>query len=196
MVLLLEENKELKNILIENVKTTNIINNNSNNRSFNLNFFLNETCKNAMNINDFIESIKLQLNDLINVGKVGYIEGISNIIIRNLNALDITKRPIHCMDQKREILYIKDANKWEKENITTEKVRKIIKTISSKNIKLLPQYREKYPDYSNCESKKSDEYNKLVMEVMGGPGDNISEKENKIIKNISKATIITKKHII
>jgi len=192
---LLNHNNNLTNQIFDIYKNQNIniTNNNinSNNKTFNLNFFLNETCKNAMNITDFIESIKLQLTDLIAVGEVGYIEGISNIIIQNLKSLDITERPIHCTDKKREILYLKDANKWEKDN-EKNKLRKVIKNVASKNIKLIPEYREKYPDYINSKSKKSDEYNKLIMEAMGGSGDNTLEKEDKIIKNIVKEVIIDK----
>ena len=193
--IMMEINKQnlsaINNNITNNLKNNLTNNINVNNKSFNLNLFLNDMCKNAMNLTEFIESIKLQLNDLINVGELGYIEGISNIIIQNLNAMDITERPIHCTDKKRETLYIRDENKWEKDDFKNNKIRKIIKTLSGKNIKLLPQYREKYPDYSISTSKKSDEYNKLVMEAMGGHGDNTLEKENKIIKNIVNATYLT-----
>jgi len=174
---------------INNINTTN---NNSNNNTFNLQFFLNETCKDAMNITDFIDSIKLQLNDFVNIGELGYIEGISQIITTNLKALDVHQRPIHCTDNKRDILYIKDKNKWEKEDENKNKIRSLIKTITNKNIKLIPQFREKYPAYSNPDSKLSEQYNKLIKEAMGGNGDNNEIKENKIIKNISKVTTIDK----
>ena len=165
---------------------------NSHNKAFNLQFFLNETCKNAMNIKDFADSVELELSDLENVGKNGYIQGISNIIIKNLNALEVEKRPIHCTDNKREIIYIKDEDKWEKEEENKPKLRKLIREISHKNICMFKKYREKYPDCDNYESKKSDLFNKIVYESMGGKGDDETVKEKKIINNISKQIIIQK----
>ena len=198
---LVKENSELKNMMIEQqsmmleflkngINTTTTTN--SHNKTFNLQVFLNETCKDAMNITEFIDSINLQLSDLEKVGEVGYVEGISNIIVKNLKALDITQRPVHCTDKKREILYIKDENKWEKENDENYRIRNVIKKVSSKNIKLLKDFREKYPDCNKSESYRSDQYNKLIIEAMGGKGDNDFEKENKIIKNIAKEIIIEK----
>ena len=175
--------------LTENGITNNSHNTtNSNNKAFNLNFFLNETCKNAMNITDFVDSIKLQLSDLINVGELGYVEGISNIIVKNLNALDITERPVHCTDKKRETIYIKDENKWEKDE-NDKKMRKLIKNVAYKNQKLFPQFKEKYPDYNESYSKYSDQYSKIVIESLA---DGDTEKENKILKNISKVITIDK----
>jgi len=171
---------------------TNNSHNNSNNKSFNLQFFLNETCKNAMNISDFVNSVKLQLSDLEEVGEKGYVKGISNIIIKNLRSLDVTERPIHCTDKKRETLYVKDENKWEKENSENKKVRIVIKQIAHKNTFLLKSFREKYPDCIKSESKYSDKYNKILVETMGGHGSDDNEKEVKIIKNISKEIIVDK----
>ena len=200
---LIKDNKEMKQIILEQnntisnlVKngTNNITNslNNNNNKTFNLQFFLNETCKDAMNIMDFVDSIKLQLSDLEKVGEIGYTQGISNIITTNLKALDITQRPVHCTDKKRETMYIKDEDKWEKEDEQKTKLRKIIKRVANKNIKLLPQFREKHPEYKNSTSKLSDKYDKMVIEAMGGAGDNDLEKEDKIIHNISQCTTIDK----
>jgi hypothetical protein len=154
--------------------------------------FLNETCKDAMNIMDFVDSIKVQLTDLEKVGKIGYVEGISNIIVKNLNSLDETKRPVHCTDSKREVMYIKDEDKWEKENETKQKLRKAIKHVAHKNSKMLKEFKTKHPDCEKSESKFSDQYNKLIVEAMGGKGDNDLEKEDKIIKNIAKEVIINK----
>ena len=200
IISLLNQNNQLQNQIIELCKDkkniTNInsdVNINSNNKTFNLNVFLNEHCKDAMNIMDFVDSVKLQLSDLENVGKLGFVEGISNIIVKNLKALDIHKRPVHCSDSKREVMYIKDEDKWEKENEEKNKLRKVIKHIAHKNSKLIPEFRAKYPDCNKSESKKSDQYNKLVIEAMGGSGDNDNEKENKIIKRIAKEVIIDKK---
>ena len=198
---LIKENYEFKQLLIdqnkkiiEMAKTTGNynINNNSHNKTFNLQLFLNETCKNAMNITDFVDSLQLQLSDLEKVGEVGYIEGISNIIIKNLNALDVTERPIHCTDKKRETMYIKDEDKWEKENENKIKMHKMIKKVSNKNINLISEFREKYPDYKKSNSKVSDQFNKIIIESMGGHGDNDFEKEEKIIKKIAKEVFVDK----
>jgi len=200
---LIKDNKDMKQIILEQNNTinnlvkngtnnnTNSLNNN-NNKTFNLQFFLNETCKDAMNIMDFVESIKLQLSDLEKVGEVGYTQGISNIITTNLKALNVTQRPVHCTDKKRETMYIKNEDKWEKEDDNKTKLRKAIKSVANKNIKLLPQFREKNPEYKDSSSKMSDKYDKLVIEAMGGAGDNDIEKEDKIIHNISKCVILDK----
>ena len=187
---LIEQNAELTKNGINNTTISN--NTNSLNKTFNLQFFLNETCKDAMNIMDFVDSIKLQLTDLEKVGQIGYVEGISNIITTNLKALDVTQRPIHCTDKKRETLYIKDEDKWEKENEEKKKLRKAIKKVANKNIMLLQKFKEVHPDCGKSASKFSDQYNKIIIESMGGPGDNDVEKEDKIIKNISNVTTIDK----
>ena len=198
MKYLMKENSKMKNMMIEVIKTgthntiNNTTNNNCNNKSFNLNVFLNETCKDAMNITDFVDSLQLQLSDLEKVGEVGYIEGISNIIIKNLNALDVTERPIHCTDKKRETMYIKDEDKWEKENEQKDKMHKMIKKVSNKNINLISEFREKFPDYKKCNTKVSDQFNKIIIESMGGHGDNDYEKEEKIIKKIGKEVFVDK----
>uniref|UniRef100_A0A6C0DJC0 C2H2-type domain-containing protein n=1 Tax=viral metagenome TaxID=1070528 RepID=A0A6C0DJC0_9ZZZZ len=195
---LVKTNTDIQKSVIElckNGTTNNIINNNninSNNKTFNLQVFLNETCKDAMNISDFVESVKLQVSDLENVGKVGYIEGISNIIIKNLQALDENKRPVHCTDQKREVMYVKDDNTWEKEDENNKKLRKAIRMIAHKNICMFKEFREKYPDCEEYDSNKNDQYNKIVYEAMGGKGDNDYEKDTKIIKKIAKNVIIDK----
>jgi hypothetical protein len=192
ILMLINQNKELMEIVKNG--TNNIINNNvnSNNKTFNLQVFLNETCKDAMNISDFIESIKLQVSDLENVGKVGYIEGISNIIIKNLNALEVEKRPVHCTDKKREIIYVKDENIWEKEDEANKKLRKAIRLIAHKNICMFKAFREKYPDCDEYDSKRNSQYNIIVYESMGGKGDNDYEKNTKIIKKIAKVVGIEK----
>jgi len=171
--------------------STNIMNH-SNNKTFNLQFFLNETCKDAMNISDFVESVKLQVSDLENVGKVGYIEGISNIIIKNLKALDVNKRPVHCADQKREVIYVKDDNIWEKDDEANKKLRKAIRKIAHKNICMFKEFREKYPDCDEYDSKRNSQYNIIVYESMGGKGDNDYEKDTKIKKKIAKNVVIDK----
>jgi len=198
ILMLIEQNSKLieQNVTLVkngiNNTTTNSHNNHSNNKTFNLQFFLNETCKNAMNIMDFVDSLQLQLSDLENVGQLGYIEGISNIIIKNLNALDVSERPIHCTDKKRETIYVKDEDKWEKEDENKVKMHKMIKKVANKNIHLITEFREKYPDYKKCASKTSDKFNKIIIESMGGNGDNEYEKEEKIIKKVAKEIIVDK----
>jgi hypothetical protein len=183
---------EQQNVVLEIAKNGTHNTTNSHNKSFNLQFFLNETCKDAMNIMDFVDSIKLQLCDLERIGELGYVEGISNIITSNLNALDVTQRPIHCADKKREILYIKDEDKWEKEDNDKKKIRKVIKRVATKNMCLIPKFKEAHPDCSKSSSYYSDQYNKIIVEACGGSGDNDLEKEDKIIRNITKVTTIEK----
>jgi len=201
IMMLIKENSELKNLVIKvlenntpnNTNSNNTTNNtnhtNSHNKAFNLNFFLNETCKNAMNITDFVDSIKLQLNDLMEVGELGYVEGISKIIVKNLNNLDETERPIHCTDKKRETMYVKDEGEWNKEDDNKTKLKKAITKVADKNIRLLPQFREKYPEYNNSSSKISDKYDKIVIESMTCD----ENKNEKIVKNISNVTVIKEK---
>ena len=195
--LLIEQSKamiEQNKTIIELSKNNSITNNNvnSHNKTFNLQFFLNETCKDAMNIMDFVDSIKFQLCDLENVGKLGFIDGISKIIVSNLNLLDETKRPVHCTDSKREVMYVKDEDKWEKENENNQKMRKVIKHVTHKNSKLLKEYKAKYSGCEKSDSKYSNAYDKLIIEAMGGRGDNDIEKEDKIIRNIAKNVMIDK----
>jgi hypothetical protein len=190
---LMKETSDFKSIMMEVIKTGthNTTHTNSHNKAFNLNFFLNETCKDAMNIMDFVDSIKIQLSDLEKVGEIGYVEGISNIIVRNLKDLDVNKRPVHCTDKKRETMYIKDDNKWEKDQ-DNKKLHKVVRRVTCKNQNLIPKFKEAHPEYNKYHSKISDQYNKIIVESMGGPGDNDFEKEEKIIKNISKEITIDK----
>ena len=200
---LMKENIEFKDMLLEQNKAilkvcetkSSLINNtniNSNNKVFNLNVFLNEECKDAMNIMDFVNSLNINLSDLESVGKLGYVEGISSIIVKNLKALDINKRPVHCSDSKREIMYVKDEDKWEKDNIEKNKLRNVIRQVANKNTRVLPEFKAKYPDCIYSDSKKSNQYRKIIIESMGGSGDDDNSKENKIIKNIAKEVFIDK----
>ena len=193
MMALIKDNSELKNMIMKVLEngTHNTTHTNSHNKAFNLNFFLNETCKDAMNITDFVDSIKLQLSDLERVGELGYVEGISNIIVKNLKNLDVSQRPVHCTDKKRETLYIKDEDKWEKDE-EKKKMHKLVKKVADKNARMLHKFKEAHPDCNRSVSKFSDQYNKIIVESMGGPGDNDYEKEEKIIKNISKEVNLQK----
>ena len=191
IMMLIKQNAKLMDILENGTHNTNHSHNttNSHNKAFNLQFFLNETCKNAMNITDFVDSIKLQLSDFMNMGELGFVEGISNIIVKNLNSLDETIRPIHCTDQKRETFYVKDENIWQKEEEDRKKLMKMIKSVAFKNEKLIKTYKDTYPDYNDPESRRSDQYSKIMIESM----DCKDDSREKIIKNISKATIIAAK---
>ena len=192
IIMLIKKNDELQNMMMKVIETgTHNTTTNSHNKAFNLNFFLNETCKDAMNITEFVESIKLQLSDLEKVGELGYVEGISNIIVKNLKNLDITQRPVHCTDKKRETMYIKDENKWEKDE-EQKKMHKIVRKVADKNARMLPKFKEAHPDCIKSTSLYSDQYNKIIIEAMGGRGDNDFEKEEKIIRLVSKEVLVEK----
>ena len=201
---IIQQNQEFKDLLLEqnkimmemskNNSTTNINTINNNNKTFNLQVFLNETCKDAMNIMDFVDSIKISLSDIESIGELGYVNGMSKLIIKHLNALDENMRPVHCNDLKRSSLFVKDANVWAKEDDTNNKLKNAIRSIAHKNICALPEWRKKYPDCIYSESKKSDQYNHIVIEAMGGSGDNDDEKADKIISKIAKTITIDKKN--
>ena len=197
---LIKENSEFKTLIMELIKKDNNISNsninstvNSHNKTFNLQFFLNEQCKDALNIGEFVDSIKLQLTDLENTGRTGYVEGISKILIKNLNELDVIKRPIHCSDLKREVLYIKDNDKWSKEDDDKQVIKKVIKDVANKNIRQIPEWTNLNPDCKQSDSKKNNQYLNIVMNAMSG-GSNEEQNSNidKIIKNITKTVIIEK----
>jgi len=192
IMMLIKDNSEFKNMMMKVLENGTHNHTNSHNKSFNLQFFLNETCKNAMNITDFVDSLQLQLSDLEKVGDVGYIEGISNIIIKNLNALDVTDRPIHCTDKKRETMYIKDEDKWQKEDDNKTKLHKMVRRVSNKNIDLISDFKLLHPEWKKINSRASDQFNKIVIESMGGAGDNDFEKEEKIIKRVAKEVFVNK----
>ena len=201
---LIKETTEFKNIMLEKqnimmdvIKTgthnTTNTNTNSHNKTFNLNFYLNETCKEALNITDFVSSIKLSLEDLENTGRKGYIEGISSIILKHLNNLEQYQRPIHCSDVKREVIYIKDNDKWEKECDEKPILTKAIKVIANENIKKITEWRENNPDCTNSESKKNNLYLKIVSNSMNGSDKEEGQKNiTKIISNVAKETLIQK----
>ena len=193
--LLMDQNKqniELQKQLLEMAKEgKHITNNNNNNNKFNLNFFLNEQCKDAMNITDFVNSLQLQLADLEKVGELGYAAGISKIFINGLKQLDIFKRPIHCSDIKREIMYVKDKDAWEKENQEREKMMWAIKNIAHKNVKQIPEWQEENPDCKDGQSNIHEQFLKIVNESMGGYNEEEDTKNyNKIIRNVAKEVAI------
>jgi hypothetical protein len=199
---LVKQNQEFQKIMLEQIVEQNkqiielsnknqIVNNNctTTNAKFNLQFFLNETCKDAMNIMDFIDSVKLQLSDLETIGSAGFVNGISNVIIKSLNDLDVTKRPLHCTDSKREVLYVKDENKWEKESEEKTQMRKVINHISHKNIKQIPLWVEENPTCKDVESNTNTKYLHILSQSMGCTDP---KNYDKIIHNISKEVIVDK----
>ena len=165
----------------------------NNNKTFNMQFFLNETCKDAMDITEFVNNMKLELDDLENTGRTGYVEGISNIVIKNLNKLEQPLRPIHCGDFKREVLYIKHNNEWTKESEDKPILTKAIKTIANENIKQISKWKDKYPDCIKSDSKKNDLYLKIVSNSMNGLTKEEGDKNiHKIISNVAKKVVIEK----
>jgi len=163
-------------------------------KTFNLNLFLNETCKDAMNIMDFVKSIQIQISDLNSIGTKGYVNGLTRIIVNSLNSLDETKRPLHCTDRKREIVYIKDSDKWERENDNREKLTLMINHVSHKNIQTLPKWKLANPNYADSRSIESDTYQQLLIETLGcgNSKTSTSEMNHKIIKNVIKEVGIDK----
>ena len=190
---LMKNNGDVQNKMLEMCKNGNMNNNtiNSHNKSFNMQFFLNEQCKDAMNITDFIDSFQLQFSDLERVGELGYVDGISDIIIKKLNEMDVYKRPIHCSDTKRDIMYVRAENVWEKETNGHDRLRLFIKQITYKNIKLIPLWAETHPQAKDHEHPLNDNYLSMVSQAMGGRG-NLEESENKIIRKIAKTVYIDK----
>ena len=206
----IQDNMELRKLLVEQnqhmiemCKTlghtnSNSNNNNnnmfhSNNKTFNLQFFLNEQCKDALNLTDFINSIKPTLSDLENTGEHGYVEGISRVFVKELNRLDQFTRPIHCSDIKRDTLYIKDENKWEKEPKDSPKLNSAIRYVASKNISNISEWVNQHPGCTLSDSKYNNKYSDIVSNSMSGETE-IEQQKNmeKIIKNISRQVIIDK----
>ena len=199
--LLIQENSEFKNLILElvkkdNMNITNNANNNTNNshnKTFNLQFFLNEECKDALNISEFVSSIKVELEDLEATGRLGYVEGVSRIMNKNLKDLDISKRPIHCSDLKREVLYIKNDDQWTKEEDAKPILKKAIKQVAFENIKLISDWRKKYPGCMESDSRKNDLYLKIVGNAMSGitTEEQISNID-KIVSRVAKEAVINR----
>ena len=195
---LVKSNTELQKQMLEVCKNTNInnnnnttINSNSYNKTFNLQFFLNEQCKDAMNLSDFVKSVQLTLPDLEKVDEEGYVNGMSNLIISKLNELDIYKRPVHCSDSKRDTMHVKDEDKWEREDPEFSKLTVAVKDIEKKNFLLLNDYKEKYPDCLNLESIHNDKYLHMMM-TLAASGEN---EYKKVVKKVAKEVAIEKETV-
>ena len=194
---LLKQNKELHEMVIGLAKnTTNTTNNTNitnNNNRFNLNVFLNETCKDAINLNDFIQSIELTIDDFINTGEVGYVKGISNIMVDRIRDMEPHIRPIHCTDLKRETVYVKDSNKWAKEDDNKTHIRKAVRIVADKNKVLVHPWREENPNSDVLDTPECNKFFEYTKASLGGYGKEEDMKfENKIINNILKETVIDK----
>jgi hypothetical protein len=194
---LLKQNNELQKQLVEMSKQTHIINNTTNNNTqnnqFNLNVFLNEECKDAINIVDFIESLKISVNDLEQTGRLGYVQGITRIFVEALKQLDVTMRPVHCTDIKRETVYIKDQDNWEKENNEKTKLRNVLKKIARKNLKMLPEWQEQNPDFRYLDTPENNEFIQISLNSLGPETKEEQDRqEDKIIRNVLKEIIVDK----
>jgi len=202
---LIEQNKELQQTLIDQNKTivelahkagsynTTNTNCNNNNKTFNLQLFLNETCKDAINMSDFVNQIQISLSELEDTGKLGYAEGISKVFIKNLNDINDQERPLHCNDLKREIIYIKENNQWTKDDENKSCLMKAIKEVANKNIKQISEWQKAHPNYSDPDSKENDKYMRIVLNSMSGSTKEESEKNyEKIARNITKKVVIDK----
>ena len=207
--LLIEEHKDFKNLIVEMMKSntdlqskmldmcknsnkTTINTKNSHNKTFNMQIFLNEHCKDAMNIKDFADSFKLEISDFEKVGHLGYVDGISDIIIKKLNEMDVHKRPIHCSDTKRDTMYVRADDVWIKDNSDHDEVRALVQRITAKNIRMIPIWQDMYPNSRNNMHKLNDTYMSLTRQAMGGFGGTIPENETKIIRKIAKSVFIDK----
>ena len=210
---LCDQNKELQNTLLEKTcefqnvvldqnnkilelsktPSTMINSNNTTNQQFNIQFFLNETCKDAMNISDFVNSLQLQIEDFETTGKLGYIEGISRIIINGLRRIDTTKRPIHCTDVKRETLYVKDEDTWEKEEPEKTKLKKAVNQVARMNLSQLPKWQKENPASEVLDTKENNEYVKYSLAALGGKDKEEDDKfVEKIMKNVLREVAVDK----
>uniref|UniRef100_A0A6C0CQV9 C2H2-type domain-containing protein n=1 Tax=viral metagenome TaxID=1070528 RepID=A0A6C0CQV9_9ZZZZ len=185
---ILLENKEMRGIVKDLIPKVGS-NNTTNYNSFNINVFLNETCKDALNLTEFVNTLKLESADLDITRENGYAKGIANIFLKGLRDLDVEKRPIHCSDLKREVLYVKDDDTWEKEAREKPKIRKAISTIAKKQINAIKDWEAKHPGWMYSD-KGQQEYCEMVREVTSCAGSD--ETENKIIRTIAKEVIIDK----
>ena len=199
---MMEQNKTIievaKNSQINNTinNNNNIDNSHSHNKTFNLQFFLNETCKDAMNMKDFIKSLELSLPELEKMGEIGFAEGMSRVFVNRLNSLDITKRPIHCSDIKREIIHIKDDNKWERDNANLDRLRKIIKQLTHKNILKVDDWKKANPGCTEYNSRKNDQCLRINMEAIGPVDEDGGKRDfGKIIRRVAENTAIDKKYL-
>jgi hypothetical protein len=208
ILLLLKQNQEFKQLMIEQhtenmllhkelinkVNTNTVVNNttNHNNQKFNLNFFLNDTCKDAMSITDFLRNMNVHLDELEYIGNHGYVNGMTKMIMDRLKDMDITKRPIHCTDIKRETMYIKDDAGWSKDTDELTKLRRILSRISMNNYRTVPVWRTAHPDCEVMETRTDEFCYKMMKEILGDVEEEQIKLDNKIIKTMAKELFVQK----
>jgi len=213
---LIKQNKDIQNLLIEQQKQSiesqtklvekvielskepkivnngNMTQNNNNQKQFNLQFFLNDTCKDAITIQEFIDNIRISLEDLESVGTNGYVKGISDIVLKQLNTLDITKRPIHCTDLKREVIYLKEEDAWNKDDKDNTKLKNVIRIVEDKNWRKIPEWQQENPEVAVLDSPEYIMRDKIVRNVCGN--ENPERLREKIVKVIAKETVVDKEN--
>jgi hypothetical protein len=208
ILLLLKQNQEFKQLMIEQhtenmllhkelinkVNTNTVVNNttNHNNQKFNLNFFLNDTCKDAMSITDFLRNLNVHIDELEYIGNHGYVNGMTKMIMDRLKDMDITKRPIHCTDIKRETMYIKDDAGWSKDTDELTKLRRILSRISMNNYRTVPVWRTAHPDCEVMETRTYEFCYKMMKEILGDVEEEQIKLDNKIIKTMAKELFVQK----
>ena len=191
--LIMEQNKQLIELAQKPTTTNNNMNTINNNQKFNLNFFLNEQCKDAMNMSDFLENMQLDIEDLTETGRLGYVGGISRILVNKLREIDTYKRPLHCTDMKREILYIRENDEWSKEDNYKETLKELVDRVANKNCKTMSQWTEEHPNYTEMDSFENQEFMRLSNAILGGFGDQECKQfRDKITRNVIKEVVIHK----
>jgi len=194
--LLVEQNNKINELATQNTMIQNNITTNNNN-SFNLNVFLNEQCKDALNLMDFVNSLQLKLTDFEATGRLGYVEGISKIIVNGLKQMDVHKRPIHCTDVKRETMYVKDQDVWEKENDEKSRLTRAVKLVADKNFQQMQNWQKEYPECTVNNTQQNETFIKIMLAVLGGQTPEEEEKNReKILRNIAKEVAIDKSMIM
>jgi hypothetical protein len=194
---LLKQNNEFKQMIIELAKEPKTINNtmtnsnNNNTNNFNLNFFLNTTCKDAITADQFVENIQITFDDLENVGNSGYVKGITDIIMKQLRTLELTERPFHCTDVKRETIYIKEADAWNKDNEEKTKMKTVIGKVARKNLCKIKEWCAEHPDVHVLDSKDYEMNHKIIRQSFGDGED--EKLQNDVVKNISKEVRVEKR---
>ena len=191
-----KDNQELQKQLMESVKhssqtiTNNTINNN---QKFNLNVFLNEQCKDAMNMSDFLENMTLDMEDLTETGRLGYVNGISRILVNKLREFDTYKRPLHCTDLKRETLYIRENDEWSKEDNSKQTIKNLVDRVANKNCKTMRKWTEIHPNYTEMDTPDNQEFMKLSDAILGGFGEQESKQfRDRIIRSVIKDVTVNK----
>jgi len=188
-----QDNQELQKQLLEAVKEGKHITNNTQNNKFNLNFFLNEQCKDAINMSEFLENMTLDLEDLTETGRLGYVNGISRILVNKLREMDTYKRPLHCTDLKRETLYIRDNDVWEKEENSNQKLKELVDRVANKNCKTMRQWTDIHPNYTEMDTPDNQEFMRLSDTILGGFGEEESKQfRSRIIRSVIKEVMVNK----